>query len=380
MRKKSIIILLSMFFLILSSSCSKSSNAVPSKSSNPYISQVNQDRISIMAFNLENLFDTNHDIGKTDYTFLPLSVKSFPEHIAECNKIKRKKWKDQCLYMDWSDKNLHQKMTELSKAILIVNNGNGPDILMVEEVENIAVLEQLRKNYLQNAGYNPPILIEGKDGRGIDVAVFSRLPLIDSPKLNYVPFANIPSSKRKDTRPILQTTFKLPGGDPLTIFTVHFPAPYHKTIYREESFYFLNQLVNALPKNHYAIAGGDFNVTSDERRKTRILKNTISDHWIIAHELPKKINAKGSYYYYPKNNWSFLDMLLLNKKFNNKNSTWTIDIDSIKVSNDYTGQNKKTNSKKNSEIQFTAPKGYQLKTGAGVSDHWPIYLEIVRKN
>ena len=31
--------------------------------------------ISVMSYNVENLFDTVHDQGKEDYTYLPLSLK-----------------------------------------------------------------------------------------------------------------------------------------------------------------------------------------------------------------------------------------------------------------------------------------------------------------
>ena len=45
---------------------------------------------SVMTYNLENLFDTIHDEGKEDYTFLPLMETTFWEHPAfeiTCNHI-----------------------------------------------------------------------------------------------------------------------------------------------------------------------------------------------------------------------------------------------------------------------------------------------------
>ncbi len=338
---------------------------------NPYLPVTSADRISIMQFNMENLFDTTHDIGKNDYTFLPYRVKEFQEHIDACKKIDRKKWRNQCLFLDWSEVNLAKKMQELANTILAQNSGKGADLLVLEEVENISVLEDFRKKYLKAANYNPAILIEGKDIRGIDTAILSRLPLYGSPKLHYVPFNNIPEKRRKDTRPLLEATFKLPNSDLLTMFVVHFPAPYHPMIFRKESFNYLNQLLHKMPKDRYVIAAGDFNVTSAERKKHQILKNTISDYWIIAHD-QKKMNTPGSAYYKPKNSWSFLDMIILNKKFSSVDAKWEIDFDSLKVANDYAGQNKK-------EGDLTVPNGYNIQNGVGVSDHWPIYLEIILK-
>ena len=42
-------------------------------------------RVSLMTYNVENLFDTVHDEGKDDYAYLPLSVKqAHPEYLATC--------------------------------------------------------------------------------------------------------------------------------------------------------------------------------------------------------------------------------------------------------------------------------------------------------
>jgi endonuclease/exonuclease/phosphatase family metal-dependent hydrolase len=350
---------------------SKMITAKKTEVTNPYLPVTQSDRVSIMQFNVENLFDTTHDIGKVDYTFLPFTVKQFKEHKQECDKLTNKKWKNQCLFLDWSKENLHQKMTALATAILKQNRGVGPDILVMEEVENISVLEEFRKKYLSKANYNPSILIEGKDARGIDVAILSKLPLKGSPSLHYVSFSNIPENERKDTRPILEATFELPNKDLMTVFAVHFPAPYHPMIFRKESFIFLNQLLLKIPKNNYAIAIGDFNVTTAEREKHHILKNNVTDYWIVAHD-QKKMNEPGSQYYKPKKSWSFLDMILLNKKFSNPNSNWQPDYATLKVANDYKGQNKM-------DEGIKVPNGYNIQNGAGVSDHWPLYIELTLK-
>ena len=46
-------------------------------------------RVSLMTWNVENLFDTEHDAGKQDFAYLPLSVKrAHPEYLASCVKSK----------------------------------------------------------------------------------------------------------------------------------------------------------------------------------------------------------------------------------------------------------------------------------------------------
>ena len=53
--------------------------------------------ISIMTFNVENLFDATHDAGKNDETYLPASEKKNSAHIEKCKKISVRRWRDQCL-------------------------------------------------------------------------------------------------------------------------------------------------------------------------------------------------------------------------------------------------------------------------------------------
>ena len=45
------------------------------------------DRVSIMTFNVQNLFDNVDDPGKDDKAYLPIAAKQSEEHIAACNEI-----------------------------------------------------------------------------------------------------------------------------------------------------------------------------------------------------------------------------------------------------------------------------------------------------
>ena len=123
-----------------------------------------------MTFNVENLFDNDDDPGKVDETFLAIEDKRSEAHIENCNRIAVDRWRDQCLYWDWSDAGIERKLTVVADAIRQVDNGRGPDILALQEVENVRILERLRNEQLADLGYREPILIEGHDARGIDVA------------------------------------------------------------------------------------------------------------------------------------------------------------------------------------------------------------------
>ncbi|MBP3935471.1 MAG: hypothetical protein J6D44_16620, partial [Pseudomonas sp.] len=60
-------------------------------------------RVSLMTWNVENLFDTEHDAGKDDFAYLPLSVKrAHPEYLASCTKIEVPAWRKECEENDWT--------------------------------------------------------------------------------------------------------------------------------------------------------------------------------------------------------------------------------------------------------------------------------------
>lgn len=328
--------------------------------------QTGSDRVSVMTYNVENLFDWQHDKGKNDLTYLPKAEKQNAAQRYVCSGMRREKWRDQCLNYDWSEPNVRKKMEQLSKVVLSVNKGRGPDVLILQEVENKNILDLFRNDFLRAASYETAVLIEGPDARGIDVALLSRLPLNGKAKTHGIPFKSISKERAMDTRPILEVPLKLPDGSPLHVFGVHFPAPYHPWKMRKEAFNFLNTLIKDLPKNATAVAGGDFNVPSEEEKKRRLFKDIAGSKWQVAfYEGCSK--CKGSHYYAPKNSWSFLDSLLLAKKSKTKGAqkVWSLDTASIKVVKTPVQLNDKGH-----------PQSFDLKTKEGASDHLPVYAEI----
>ncbi len=82
-----------------------------------------------MAYNVENLFDTNHDQGKYDYEFLPIEKKQTADIKKYCNSIEVKRWRDACLDGNWTEDLLREKLKRLSDVVLKLNQGKGPDVL-----------------------------------------------------------------------------------------------------------------------------------------------------------------------------------------------------------------------------------------------------------
>lgn len=111
-----------------------------------YFSQsVRRDSFYVANWNVENLYDVTNDPLKDDEEFLPESSKQ------------------------WNDARYEDKLNNLTKVINYMNNGCGPDILAMEEVENINVVKRLLykmrdRDYIVAHRDSP-------DARGIDVAL-----------------------------------------------------------------------------------------------------------------------------------------------------------------------------------------------------------------
>jgi len=328
---------------------------------------VTQD-VMVMSLNPENLFDNEDDPGKDDKAYLPLAAKQEDAHVAACNEITVEHWRNECLYLDWSDEAVEFKLGVLADTIRQVNDGRGADIIAFQEVENINILERLRDEHLADLGYLPAVLVEGTDVRGIDVALLSRFPLLDDPVLHPFDVPEYPE-RAGDTRGILQANFRLPDGNVLTGFAVHFPAPYHPTPMRVAAYEHLNALRDALPDNHHVFAAGDFNTTSTEDEREGLLDRYARPRWTIAHDLGCG-DCRGTYYYGRDDNWSFLDMILFSAR-RGENTTGRVRADSVAIAN-------------GNPEQVTAqgtPRHHNSASRSGVSDHWPIIatLEITQK-
>lgn len=325
-------------------------------------------QVTVMAFNVENLFDTTDDPGKDDKAYLPLDAKQSREHIDACNTISVARWRDECLNLDWNEATLEHKLKAVADSIRQVNDGQGADIIALQEIENVRVLERLRNEFLGDLGYLPSILIEGADSRGIDVAFLSRLPLAGTPVLHPLSLAAFPERER-DTRGVLQADFLLPNGAVLTGFSVHFPAPFHPTAMRAAAYRHLNGLLQALPDNYHAFAAGDFNTTSREDDEQRMLDRFARPDWTVAHDIGCAA-CKGTHFYARDERWSFLDMVLFTPA-RGGNTTARIRAESVQIANENPAQ----------VSDIGTPERFNAARRIGVSDHWPMIatIEVTQK-
>ncbi|MDH3534021.1 MAG: endonuclease/exonuclease/phosphatase family protein [Gammaproteobacteria bacterium] len=337
-------------------------NAPLIRGSLPIAKAPGPEAVTIMTFNVQNLFDNTDDPDKDDKAYLPIAAKQTESHIAACNEIEVESWRNECLYLDWSDAAIEHKLGVLADTIKQVGDGRGADIIALQEVETRAMLERLRTEYLADSDYLPAILIEGSDNRGIDVAFLSRLPVVDEPRLHPLEFEEFPE-RAGDTRGILEATFELPDGSLLTGFSVHFPAPFHPTEMRQAAYDHLNASRSRLPEDRQVFAAGDFNTTSSEDGEQRMLERFVRPVWTVAHDACN--GCPGTQYYSRDGTWSFLDMILFSPA-GEPNDAWQIVVGSVELANKVPAQATKDGT----------PSRYHSAERIGVSDHWPLVMAI----
>ncbi len=152
-------------------------------------------QFTIMSYNVENLFDTQHDEGKQDHEFMPQGN------------------------YHWTDKRLQQKLNDLSKVVAAADTRQPCAIIGLCEVENHRVMDMLcRKTPLRTQGYQY-VMSDSPDRRGIDVAIMYRPTLFQ-----LISHQSIRAHTPHPTRDILHAAGRTQEGDTLDIYMIHLPS------------------------------------------------------------------------------------------------------------------------------------------------------------
>ncbi len=314
--------------------------------------------LKVMAYNAENFFDTLHNPKTQDFTYLPLSLKqSLPGHAQYCQSMSEGFYKDQCLNLDWTEAKFTKKVINISKVIKAFDkNGKGPDVLVLEEIENADVLKKLVTKGLDKLGYNHKILIEGDDSRGIDVAVVSKFPVISS---KHHPL--VINGTRLDTRGILEVTLDVEGSK-VVVFANHWPSQSNPASERVASAKLLSSVASKL-KADLIIAMGDFNtLDTDIPYPFDSLK-----YFIDAETEARKLNIDlkpGTHFY--KGGWASLDRI-----FVFQDSALKPDYSKFKIIHEPFMM------KIDSRTGESVPVRAEASTGEGFSDHLPLAMEFI---
>lgn len=256
-----------------------------------------QDEIYIASWNVENLFDTIDDPSNPgDDEWLPGAVSN------------------------WTEEKLDKKQSNLARIIRSMNNGDGPDILGLCEIENKDVLAQTINKYLSDLDYEITHY-DSPDPRGIDVALIYKsasAELISSEPINI--------SIEGATRDILHCELKI-RNDTLHVFVNHWPSRRGGEIETEpkrvQAASILRKKVDELfskDKSARIIIMGDFNdMPYNKSILTTLLAVPFSCNSLSGEYSTNLFNTaytateKGEGSYFHQGNFNMLDQIIISK-------------------------------------------------------------------
>lgn len=312
-------------------------------------------------WNLENLFDVRTAPGRPDW----LQKKLDRELVG------------------WNASVLDAKLEQLARVIVRLNQGRGPDLLGVCEVENRRVLEKLLSR-LNVPGRDYAIVhSDTDDQRGIDVAFIFDAQRFRKPRKSHV--FNHVVLKRNATRDIVQVNFRTRGSDSrdLVVIGNHWPSklgsPLGSEPYRmmaaETLSYWLERIPAKFGREVPIVVMGDFN---DEP-----FNRSITDY-ALALKDSSKVRSKrarrpllfnlmwemqedgiGTHYY---DDWAMLDQVMVNRALLRNEAGLGLVPDSCGIFRE------SRLLKRGKPRRFGRP-AKKLDTG-GFSDHLPIYLRL----
>ena len=254
------------------------------------------DTIYVATWNVENLFDTVDEPGINDEDFTPSGEN------------------------EWTEERLKQKFEKLAEVIKYMHNGEGPDLLGVQEVEHQSLLNEMNEEYLDEK--YKIVYAESLDKRGIDNGLFYnsdlfellsfdtlRVDLADGWLTRYILYANL---EIKDSQ------------QKLHVFVNHWPS---RSGGKEKSE--PNRIAAALVLKNYTdkifekdvnaniVILGDFNDDPTDVSIYEILKAQeleCSDpgiNYFYNTSLEKFKEGTGTYLY--RGGWNMLDQIIVSR-------------------------------------------------------------------
>lgn len=314
-------------------------------------------------YNLENLFDTIHDVGKNDYEFLPNGS------------------------YHWDGRKYRAKLKNLAHVIADMATdrlpGVGAGVIGVSEVENERVLTDLVNQEPLKARDMRFVHIEGPDRRGVDCALLYN-PRFFTPEKSFLqPYVYEPKDSTQRTRGFLTVQGKM-AGDDVTFIVCHWPSRFATSYYRERG----GQQVRALKDSILAanpemkvMVMGDMNDDPFDKSMSQALGakrdiNKVKDGemynpwWDI---LVK--SGQGTLTY--QGGWNLFDQIVLSPNLINRKNTkdyTTLRLYKAEVfRRDYLMQ---TEGKYKGNTKRTTAGGVWLN---GYSDHLPVLIYLLKE-
>ncbi|MDR1178647.1 MAG: endonuclease/exonuclease/phosphatase family protein [Spirochaetaceae bacterium] len=291
---------------------------------------------------------------------------------------------------NWNQAKYNGRITAISEAIGAMG---APDLLALEEVENVPVLEDLMRR--AGAGYRYSFFAK-ESGAALGLGVISRLPFAGTKAHSVV------MNGDSVPRPMLEILLEH-NGAPMVIFICHWKSKLggdEKTERTRRASAFIiarrtAEIQKESPGSPVLILG-DLNENHDEfYRQTGLYSSALlpddpraaavsgqgqRDFLVLSPEKPPRAGffppgtavfyspwtrelTEGSYYY--KNSWETIDHILLSAEWFDA-SGWEFSDCAVIRGGPFTGAS-------------GLPEAYNPRTGYGLSDHLPLALTVVKR-
>lgn len=313
---------------------------------------------SIAWWNLENLFDVEDSPARTD----------------KLNRALRSELKG------WTEPVLAKKVANLASVISRLNNGLGPDLLGVCEVENRPVLQRLVDALAPLGRQYLVAHHDTSDSRGIDVAF-----VYDSAKFLAEKTFSHAIQKRTATRDLFQVNFRTTDGRRFVAIGNHWPARttgvYESEPYRivagETLAYFCDRIEEVLGDDTPIVVMGDFNDEPSSRSLTEHALSERNRTKVLHANTPRLFNlmwplmAEGTGTHYYNNDPAILDQFLVSGGMLKKKTKLNVIEDSARIEQP---PEMTSGGRYPSPIRYGRPsKGVNT---SGCSDHFPITMTM----
>lgn len=305
-------------------------------------------------YNAENLFDLDDDPEINDNEFLPESEKQ------------------------WTEARYQKKLKDVARVIASVPGKNLPDLMGLSEVENRTVLLDLVKQAdLFAAGYMI-VHQDSPDRRGIDVALLYKP---DRFKVLHQDYFTIPLvTNGKPTRDVLYAKGLVNGSDTLHVFVNHWPSRYggkeKSAPNRNAVAAIVRYRVDSLLQNQSdckILLMGDFNDNPDDESISDILGGAAmpdqTDKPLFNLHAAAWSRGEGTFNY--RGDWAMLDQILISWSL--KDATLGLSVkpgaagilrEPWMIHTDKEG------------VEFPNKTYGGSRYYGGISDHYPVYVEM----
>jgi endonuclease/exonuclease/phosphatase family metal-dependent hydrolase len=268
---------------------------------------------------------------------------------------------------------LQLKLSKLTEALLKMNNGKGPDILAICEVESVRAAELLKDALNQKLDgklhYQHVLMKEVSAGRHIAPAILTRLPVVKD------------KTRLLDKKMRILQGHIVVGGHELVVFASHWTSRLggggqdRRDAYADR----IHGAVRAMYKSNAKVdvlVCGDFNDTPHDASVAKHLYSSTNpndvknsgDDPLLYNLLGDKEPDKGFGTHYYSGKWFIFDQILVSPGMLD-NHGWVCEVGTVHTVNDlHRPGDSKRRPWRFGEPKDDAPRGY--------SDHFPVTVKL----